>query len=583
MSTIRIEAETMTLAGYSIESGIFASGGQFIGLVGGNPAEETTGTASFSFTGGSGEYEVVVGYFDETDGVSHVEVSKQSGLIDAWNFNQNLGSASVSAQTRSRRTIATQLVVNRGERIQIRGAEDSGEPARIDYIEFIPVTPATINGTNAADVLTGDAKNNTLNGLGGNDILRGGAGRDRLNGGNGIDTADYTQATKGIIANLNKGIVLAPVYGTLTQPKIMPLGDSITAGRSAVNPTPGAYRIQLSTNFAADDLSLDFVGSQFNGPDSLGDKDHEGHPGWTIDQITSLVNGGLLNTYKPDSALLMIGTNDALGVGGSSVSEMSGDLSTLINRITELSPNTELLVSSIAPINPSVKGETSANRARDFNDLIPTLVSDKAAQGKKVTFVNVGGSLTLADLLSDGVHPNAQGYDKLGDAWYNAIAERDTLNSIENVTGTTFNDTLVGSAGVNNLKGGAGKDTLTGGAGIDILTGGAGADTFAYKGRTEGRDTITDFRIGDTFNISASGFGGGLRAGTTLSTTASATGVFVSGANPTSRGSSANFLYNTMTGLLNFDVDGIGSNSSLAIAKLTGVPSLSVSQFNIIS
>ena len=177
----------------------------------------------------------------------------------------------------------------------------------------------------------------------------------------------------------------------------------------------------------------------------------------------------------------------------------------------------------------------------------------------------------MNDLVSDGKHPNAQGYNKLGNAWYDAIVERDTLIGIENITGTPFNDRLVGNAGVNNLKGGAGKDTLTGGA---------SADTFVYTA-TEGRDTITDFSFNDLFRISASDFGGGLVGGVDLSTKASSTGVFVSGTDPIAKGSSANFLYNTNTGLLSFDADGIGSGSSLAVATLTGAPSLGVAQFNI--
>jgi len=569
VSTLRIEAEKMTLTGYLLESGSFASGGQFIGLVGGNPGDITTGTASYSFTGPSGLYDVVVGYFDEADGVSRLQVSKEGVLIDAGDFNQDRGSTSANAQTRSRRTIATQLVVNNGQIIQIQGTESSGEPARIDYIEFIPVTPVIINGTSAAEILRGDAKNNTINGFRGNDILRGGAGNNRLNGGDGIDTANYDQATNGIIANLNTGTVLAPLYGTLTQPKFMPLGDSITKGEHAVEPTPGAYRNQLWSDFLADGLRIDFVGSQFNGPDSLGDQDHEGHGGWTIDQITGLVNGGLLNTYQPDAILLMIGTNDTRT---SSLSEMYADLSNLINQITARSPNTQLLVSSIAPTDPAIVGQTRADKTKNFNVLIPDLVSDKVAQGKKVAFVNAGGSLTLNDLVSDGRHPNAQGYNKLGNAWYDAIIERDTLTSIENITGTAFNDTLVGSAGANVIKGGAGKD---------ILTGGAGADTFVYRAPNEGRDTITDFSVNDIFRISASGFGGGLVAGTALSTTASDTGVFVSSTTPTFRGSSANFLYDMDTGLLNFDRDGTGPNAAVAVATLTGRPSLSVNQFRI--
>ena len=70
----------------------------------------------------------------------------------------------------------------------------------------------------------------------------------------------------------------------------------------------------------------------------------------------------------------------------------------------------------------------------------------------------------------------------------------DILTSIENVTGSNFNDTLIGNDGAN---------TLTGGLGNDILTGGDGADIFKWTSAditssgTPFTDTITDFSIAD--------------------------------------------------------------------------------------
>ncbi len=77
-------------------------------------------------------------------------------------------------------------------------------------------------------------------------------------------------------------------------------------------------------------------------------------------------------------------------------------------------------------------------------------------------------------------------------------AEGDTLVNIENLTGSSHNDTLTGSNGVNILDGGNGNDTLyglngadvliggdgndllKGGGGADLLTGGNGVDTVSY-------------------------------------------------------------------------------------------------------
>ncbi len=62
----------------------------------------------------------------------------------------------------------------------------------------------------------------------------------------------------------------------------------------------------------------------------------------------------------------------------------------------------------------------------------------------------------------------------------------DTLDSIENLTGSAYDDTLTGGYLVNGvfgddkLSGGAGNDTLIGSAGNDTLDGGAGTDTASY-------------------------------------------------------------------------------------------------------
>ena len=53
----------------------------------------------------------------------------------------------------------------------------------------------------------------------------------------------------------------------------------------------------------------------------------------------------------------------------------------------------------------------------------------------------------------------------------------DTLVSIENVTGTNFNDSLVGDGGANGMQGADGNDFIDGGAGNDRLSGGGGNDT----------------------------------------------------------------------------------------------------------
>ena len=55
-------------------------------------------------------------------------------------------------------------------------------------------------------------------------------------------------------------------------------------------------------------------------------------------------------------------------------------------------------------------------------------------------------------------------------------AERDAFYEVENVSGSAFDDELVGGNGANRLEGAEGNDVLRGRGGNDILTGGPGAD-----------------------------------------------------------------------------------------------------------
>src|SRR6266851_6357939 len=68
----------------------------------------------------------------------------------------------------------------------------------------------------------------------------------------------------------------------------------------------------------------------------------------------------------------------------------------------------------------------------------------------------------------------------------NGYGGTDTLANIENVTGSAFNDVLIGDAGDNVLTGGAGNDTLTGGGGNNTLDGGSGSDTVSYAAAPAG-------------------------------------------------------------------------------------------------
>ncbi|MEO3818613.1 GDSL-type esterase/lipase family protein [Plantactinospora sp. B24E8] len=189
--------------------------------------------------------------------------------------------------------------------------------------------------------------------------------------------------------------------------KVMPLGDSITDGFNV----PGGYRIDLWQKVVAGGYAVDFVGSGTNGPASLGDRNHEGHSGWRIDQIDANIVGWL-NTYQPRTILLHIGTNDISQ--NRDLPNAPNRLAALIDRITTTAPQTKLFVATIVPLS------FADAQVRSFNAAIPQIVRSRADAGRQVYLVDMYSALTTAD-LADGVHPNATGYSKMATTWYNAL------------------------------------------------------------------------------------------------------------------------------------------------------------------
>lgn len=403
----------------------------------------------------------------------------------------------------------------------------------------------------------------------------------------GGDDVNYSEAPKGVYINLETEMGSIPDASKTL--KIMPLGDSITAGKENSNQLEDdwvGYRKDLYEDFQFFNVPIDLVGSEANG--AFSENQNEGHPGWrTIDITAGLKNNNWIQTADPDVILLMIGTNDT----GGSVDTMKKNLGRLIETITDTSKNPSfdngnLLVSTIAPMHPNSSYYSSRmSKVIEYNNSIPDIVAQQPEK-EKVSFVNMwqGSNAILETDITpppadNGLHPTQAGYQKMAYHWFDSILnntqQKDILADKTNVQGSAYNDMIFGNASSNNLEGGEGADQITGAG---------GADTFTYNNPNQGQDTLTDFNPsqGDVFAISASGFGGGLVAGTALSTTASSTGVFVSGTALNYLGNMAHFFYNTSTGLLSFDPDGSNAQPLTPLATLTTKPTLTANQFTIV-
>ncbi|MGB3402685.1 MAG: calcium-binding protein [Microcoleaceae cyanobacterium] len=166
----------------------------------------------------------------------------------------------------------------------------------------------------------------------------------------------------------------------------------------------------------------------------------------------------------------------------------------------------------------------------------------------------------------------------------------------DGIFGNTGNDGLLGNMGNDVLNGGQGDDALFGGKGDDILfgdkdndalfgengndvliggegkdtlTGGPGNDVFVFQNLPGDIDVIEDFSVfEDIISVSARNFGGNLTPGTLLMRDQ-----FVQGTAAVN--SSDRFIYDSASGSLFFDVDGVGGIEQVQIAMFSPETTLS--------
>ena len=138
LGIIELEAEDINdVSGYRIESKSIASGGQMLSLVGQD--QDEVGTASFTFTGESGNYNMILGLFDEGDGEASLQVTQNSNPLETIILDENPGVNGPAADTKVERIVATGVTIANGDSFTITGFEDKGEHARFDFIRFVPV------------------------------------------------------------------------------------------------------------------------------------------------------------------------------------------------------------------------------------------------------------------------------------------------------------------------------------------------------------------------------------------------------------------------------------------------------------
>jgi serralysin len=474
-------------------------------------------------------------------------------------------------------------------------------------------------GTTGGDVMTGDGADNTfiggagidvLNGGNGNDILEGGADNDFIYGDDGIDTVVWSAATGAIIATLD-------AFGSATTANVAGIGiDGISSIENVVG---GSGADRLTGNQVANALTggggADVLGGEGGddrldggvGADSMtgGFGNDSYFMDTAMDSTVEAVGGGLDSVFSSVTHALRVnieylflqgsgnlnGTGNTLdnyiegnagnnilnGLGGSDfMAGLGGNDTYYFDRVGDAAyeignAGVDIVRSTVnTTLNANVEklyllGSALAGTGNSLSNFMYGTAGNNSlngGEGADRLYGGAGNDTYYADSSGDLVFEAAGaagGTDRVFATVNHTLAanvERLALTGTGNINGT-------GNAGANSIAGNAGNNFIDGKAGIDSLSGGLGLDSFVFTTvlGAANVDNILDFTVADdTLRIDNAVFTG-------LATGYLSASDFRIG---TSAGDASDrIIYNSATGAVFFDADGLGGAAQVQFAKLS--------------
>jgi Ca2+-binding RTX toxin-like protein len=432
----------------------------------------------------------------------------------------------------------------------------------------------TLTGTSGDDRLLGASGIDTIFGGAGRDYIWGGSGADRLTGGAGSDRFVYMNMKEA-------GDVITDFGG----------GDVIDLSIMA---------IQLG--WRGDLFENGYVRFVQSGANTLVQVDSNGG-GDSFGTLATLINVKASSLSKASISDQIVVTDYAGAPDPAAADVTSGGRSA--------SPFADL--ASFNKILGTAEGDTLTGSSGA--DLILGGAGDDKLYGQAGDDVLVGAA--GADFFSGGEGTNAVSYADSATGLVVSLsnpslntgdAAGDRYAQIKNLTGSGFNDDLYGNDAMNKIEGGAGddqlfgldgsdflfggwgddmldggrqndkldggmgNDRLFGGEGYDTLTGGAGSDLFIFDvSLKKTLATITDFNGGvDKIGIAASGLGSLVDVH------------FETGPSIKADTIKPTLLYNDVTGVVSWDIDGSGPMAALSLGMVTPGLHLGLADFVLI-
>ena len=357
-----------------------------------------------------------------------------------------------------------------------------------------------VTGSGHADILTGAAGANRLDGGAADDMLEGGGGADELVGGAGEDIASYEHSGAGVVVRLHAltargGDAEGDVFGSRVT-----LSYTDRAGVTRVEVVPDIEHLRGSVY--ADTLAGDSRANQlYGGP---GADRLYGGPGGGDDVLwggpgADALYGGIGNDVLEGGA-------DADTLRGGPGADTASYWYSAAAVVVRLSDG----VTSGGHAEGDVIADTENITGSAYEDV---LTGDDGANvlegGPGADRLDGGGGIDWVSYLRSDAGVVVRLREGTGERGH---AEGDVIAGVENVTGSAYNDELVGDYDANHLVGGEGNDGLWGSRGDDVLEGGAGADRL-FGGAGVDRASYLGSDAGVTVNLKEGAAEGGHAGG----------------------------------------------------------------------
>ena len=240
------------------------------------------------------------------------------------------------------------------------------------------------------------------------------------------------------VSNLHKKTAhhfILTVYNQQTN-NILCLGNSLTNGTNKYN----SYRRDLWQILHKANYNFDFIGSwnKHHGggavPDDDFDTDHDGHSGWTIDNMFNppdwdSIRGNInkwLTEYKPDIVLIELGTNDVFQCV--KVADMITKLDQLVQTLRKKNSMAKIFIAQIPPLGQQwapkkLCGDSIAYETviKDLNKQIRLYSQMANKKTSPVRAVDQFTGVNPATDMYDDIHPNDSGEKIMAKRWFDAI------------------------------------------------------------------------------------------------------------------------------------------------------------------